>query len=209
MDTSSTPRTRPHRGTHRDSVASAEKYSRSRSNSHDRIGRTSRSSRISNSGTPTPQDPLEYVGGGSVKRNAKRKLSDNITLGGGETLTLKRKKIKQAEIRTRLQYTGLNLPVPPPHQDHGCGAVLAGCGGLGTFSNHQHHDESRRNSSDLSGSVGSEYSGNGESGRMSNGTSVNTTIVVPSWRTFLVGVGVDDAEECEVGRCVFWLLWQQ
>ena len=161
-------------------MASAEKYSRSRSNSHDRVGRTSRSSRVSNSGTPTPQDPPDSVCGGSVKRNAKRKLSDNI--GGGETL--KKKKVKQAETRTRLQYTGLNLPVPPQH-DNGCAVLTA-------FAN---HDESRRNSSDLGGSVGSVCSGNGE--RMSNGTAMDT-ILVPSWRTFMVRESMDDATECEV-----------
>lgn len=186
MDTSSTPRTRPHRGTYRDSVASAEKYSRSRSNSHDRVGRTSRSSRISNSGTPTPQDPQESVGvgGGSAKRNAKRKLSDNI---GGEGL--KKKKVKQAEIHTRVQYTGLDLPVPPLHD--GC-AMLAGCG---SFSN---HDGSRRNSNELGSSVGSVCSGNGESAVLSNGTSSVNTILVPSWRIFVIRASVDDDAECEV-----------
>lgn len=122
------------RRTHRDSVLSSDRHPpRSRSNSNDRVvGRPGHSSRLSShSGTPVPQDVPQELGvavggiGGSSsvlgkRAAAKRKLSDNLSVAT-ET-TSKRRRLKQAEVRTRVEYGGLNLSLrllPPPPRGAG------------------------------------------------------------------------------------------
>lgn len=177
-----TPTSTPRIRTHRDAVVNSEKYSRSRSNSHDRIGRTGRSSRVSSqSGTPTPQDVHES-GGSSTKRNAKRKLDDV----GVEVITKKRRP-RQNDMRTRLEYTGLNLPLPHQH-----------CDGYITL-DRLDKGESRRDSNDLVNSVASSsisgYSGM-EDKAVLNGAE--NAILVPSWRTSsLIKPGMGEDEGCD------------
>ena len=187
----STPRIR----THRDVVADSETYSRSRSNSHDRVGRAGRHSRISSkSGTPVPQDLQEPPSGGSGKRSAKRKLSDNIGL---ETVTRKRRS-RQNDMRTMYEYSGLNLlnqvdgyVLPPSSLDR------------------LSHHWKRTNNGDLANSVASPSASGGHSGgsekALTNGV-VNATILVPSWRASLVRSFQEEGEGevCEVilGLCI-------
>lgn len=192
MDTTPTP-TRMRRA-HRDVVlASSEKHSRSRSNSHDHVSRTGRSSRVSSqSGTPAPQDTPESAG--SAKRTSKRKPSDNIAL---ETAS-KRKRSKQTEIRTQYEYAGLNLPLPHQHND---GYVLRPA--LDRLSNHTGGRGTRGNSNDLASSVASPsasgYSGSEDKGIVVNG--VVDLILVPSWRASPRRASAgEEGEPCEVHR---------
>lgn len=180
-----TPRMR----VHRDSVINSE--TRSRSNSNDHVSRTGRSSRVSShSSTPIPQDMPESANSGSTKRNAKRKLSENLTI---ETSSKKRRP-KQAEVRTKIEYEGLNLTLPPDLTD----GYVVPCDG-------NHFGSSRRNSADLANSVASSsvsgHSGDGEKAVL-NGT--DHTILVPSWRTQIVkpNADVDPSNDCEVGMVV-------
>ncbi len=186
--TPSTPRIR----THRDSLINSEKYSRSRSNSKDRAVRTGRASRVSShAGTPTPQDVQESPMNVSLKRNAKRKLSENTSV---ETSS-KKKKSKQAEVRTRLEYSRLDLPIPYQTDE---GAILTPTLYERSLANHleQHGGSLRRNSNDtatsstLSGSPGvvvGEAAAAAAGGKgIMNGNDHEDTIVVPSWRTNVV-----------------------
>lgn len=179
--TVSTPRAR----THRDSVVrSSEKHFRSRSNSNDHISRTGRSSRVSShAGTPTPQDdlPIGFLG----KRNAKRKLNNSVGL---ET-TSKKKKTKQNEIQTTVEYTGLELPIPHLSRDWNEGGCVPPQVNDRFFANHL-GGGSRRSSKDLPNSVPSPSASghSGDDGKEAvNGNE--ETIVVPLWRTNLVQVG--------------------
>lgn len=125
-----------------------------------------------------PQDLPEFVSG-TAKRNAKRKLSDNI-----ETPP-KRRKPKQNDIRTRFEYTGLNLPLPHQLDD----GALKSCDR--SLSNHV-GGESGQNSADMANSLSSSMSSghSGEGGKdLLNGN--DNTIVVPSWRTHFIKANAD------------------
>ena len=191
--TPNTPRIR----THRDSLINSEKHIRSRSNSKDRIARTGRSSRISShAGTPTPQDVQESPMNVSLKRNAKRKLSDNTGLESSS----KKKKSKQTEMRTRLEYSKLDLPVPYHVDEY---AVVTPTLYEKSLANHL-GQQGRRNSNDTATSAAlstvSGSSGVGGKGIM-NGNDHENTIMVPSWRTYVVKPGGEgDPMDCEVSQ---------
>lgn len=99
-------------------------------------------------------------------------------------------------MRTRLEYTGLNLPLP--HQQYD---------GYVTFDRLVNHSGggARRYSTDFTNSVASSSisgcSGMDEKAVM-NG-AMNTTILVPSWKTSTAMSktnSVEEEEECEVCR---------
>ena len=193
-----TPRMRRHR----DSVAGSDKHERSRSSSKDRVCKTGRSSRVSShSGTPIPAELNESSLTAVGKRNAKRKLSENLPVESSS----RKKRPKQVEIRTRVEYEGLNLPPPRTPRDWGDGGCLP-CGERPTAAatSTNHFVNSRQNSADLANSVPSPcMSSSGHSGEVSssegkaavlNGTdatSATTTILVPSWRTFVVKTNIE------------------
>ena len=105
--TSTATRTRLSRA---EMVAASETHNRSRSSSVD-TGRN-RSRPPSHAGTPAPSD--ERDGGGSAKKAAKRRLKPSDLDDCSNIRKIKKKALKQKEIRTHLEYCGLNLPVPPP-----------------------------------------------------------------------------------------------
>ena len=160
---------------YRDSLINSDQHCRSRSNSNDRASRISRSSRVSShSGTPVPQDIQELTGSGSGsgKRNTKRKLNESIT---APVETPKRKKQKQNEIRTMLEYSGLDLLVPHLPKD-ASNDVFNNC------------DDFKNNTAELANSLrGCDHEGESGSGLL-NGN--DTTILVPSWKISTVKGGV-------------------
>ena len=194
--TPTTPRIR----THRDSLINSEKYSRSRSNSKDRVTvRSSRTSHLSShAGTPVPNDAHDSPINVSLKRNAKRKLSENVLV---ET-SAKKKKSKQTEMRTRLEYSKLDLPVPPHPEEYAMATPTLYERSLG---NHM-GGSLRRNSNDTASSVTSSTvsGGVGEAGGKGilNGNDHVNNILVPSWRTRIVKPrseeNPDDCDICEV-----------
>ena len=128
---------RPHFQADIFAVASSEHQSRSRSSSNDPLGAsggTSRSRRRvqSNSGTPVPQEePVESytppvhpsqsatpLASSSLntptpaKRSSKRKVINESTPNSIKSESAsKKKKSKQTELRTKVEYLGLNLPM--------------------------------------------------------------------------------------------------
>ena len=192
IGSSSTPRIRAHQ----DSLVNSEQHPRSRSNSNDCGNRTGRSSRIpSHSSTPVPHDVQETaVSVGTGKRNAKRKLNDSIV----SDTSSKKKRPKQNEIRTKLEYTGLNLLLPHQPRDFNDLQVLMT--GSASLSNHC-GDSS--NNSDVVDSVSSPgASSHSDIGRgMVNGN--DTIILVPSWKTAVMKANVTvEPSQCEV-QCNF------
>lgn len=132
-----------------------------------------------------PQDVYE-PSGGSTKKNNKRKLSGDVGLEG----VTKKRRSRQNEIRTRFEYSGLELP---QHYDGGTGldrlANHSGGGGSAELTNSVA-------SSSVSGCSGMEAS-------VMNGTLNTTTILVPSWRTCAVSGkagSVEGGDQCEVCR---------
>ena len=99
---SSTPRTRPSRA---EQIASSESHIRSRSSSVD-TGRT-RSRPTSHGGTPTPQDERET---NSAKKPVKRRMKTELE--NGSHRKTKKKALQPSIVRTTLEYSGLDLPVP-------------------------------------------------------------------------------------------------
>ncbi len=195
----STPKIR----SHRDSLLNSEQCPRSRSNSNDRGSRPSRSSRVSShSSTPVPQDSQDgsaVVGGmGTGKRNQKRKSSDNSRT---ESSAKKKKSSKLNEIHTKLEYTGLGLPVST-HMGSDVRLFDKPC------LSHCTDDSSTNNAytaNSLVSSTTSSISGHSENGRgLVNGTTDTDNIVVPSWKTCLVKPPdtAVDPEGCEVSEGV-------
>ena len=104
----STTRARPSRA---DSITASEQRSQSRSSSIDR-GK-SRSRPTSHSGTPVPPEDKD-AGGSSApaKRSHKRRLKldlDSAQEAAGSRKT-KKKTVERTEVRTALEYCGLDLP---------------------------------------------------------------------------------------------------
>ena len=170
--------------THRDSVVNSEKHFRNRSHSQDHVNRTGRSSRVSSrSGTPVLQDVYEPSGGSSsAKRNTKRKLSGDSGLEG----VAKKRRSRQNEMRTRVEYTGLDLP-----------QQYDGCTGLDRLTNHSGSGSNAELANSVASSSVSGCSGTDEKAAVMNGT-LNTTILVPSWRTYTAPGKAGNVEGGEV-----------
>lgn len=109
LDTPSSTTTPKRRHSRAELVAMSERHDRSRSSSVDTNRTRSRPS--SHAGTPVPAD--ERDGAGSAKRTAKKRprpMEEEDSVGLKRT---KRNSVQMREIRTRLEYNGLQLPSLP------------------------------------------------------------------------------------------------
>ena len=175
-----------------DVVASSDRQPRSRSSSNDRGTRSSR--RISShSGTPAPQDiPAELhpppasntpVPPTSAKRSSKRKIPNDVKPEN----TPKKKKARQTELRTKVEYSSLNLPLYRPAK-----RMTLEYASQSSMSSEE-NNSSRLNHTDVgvaegdplgSQSVSScSASVQGSETGQSVANGVEEVIAVPSWRT--------------------------
>ncbi len=99
-----TPRIRRSRA---EMVAMSERHNRSRSSSVDTSRTRSRAS--SHSGTPVPPDEGDC--GGGVKRAAKKRVRPDLD-DGVSMKKSRRSSVQLKEIRTKLEYSKLQLPGP-------------------------------------------------------------------------------------------------
>lgn len=188
-----------------DLLLNSDRQPRSRSSSNDRRMRTSK--RIfSRSGTPVPQDvPPEsqstatiVASANSGKRNSKRKLQNEVIQSES---TPKKKKAKQTEIRTKVEYVGLDLPVPKVLKEL---ANVIQPHNSDSNNRSSNHLDVVGNSMDLasSGSLSSSscnVSVQGSEGGRSLLNGTEEVIAVPSWRTSIVKMNeVLDSDEIEV-----------
>lgn len=192
--------------THLDLIHS-DRQPRSRSSSNDRGTRSNR--RVySHSETPVPQDippelpPTPSVGtlAVSAKRSSKRKLPTEAVQS---EITQKKKKTKQTEVRTRVEYMGLDLPVSRPKKLNLAQAIQPHNSDNNNISNHFDvvgNNADLANSSSLSSSS-CNVSVQGSEGGPSVLNGGEVSIVVPSWRTCSAKTNkVLDSDEMEVSR---------
>jgi len=238
------PSSRPHSQSYAFAMANSERPPRSRSSSNDQLGASGSSTRSrrrmpSNSGTPVPPEvpleahtplmqspqlatPLDSSSLGTpipAKRSSKRKSVNETTPNNSITKpesASKKKKSKQTELRTRVEYLGLNLPLHKlPRRmksadfstqtsvSSDVGSKLGGVQGEGGVAGGEGDALGSQSTSSCSASSvqGSETGQNGLGEEM---------IIVPSWRTLAgqikeeVGQGEENSSGMEVSLVVVW-----
>ena len=178
-------------------TSAIDRQPRSRSSSNDR-GSRSRRRVSSNSGTPAPQDglaesPAMVTGSllaisnsAPAKRSSKRRIPITDTPSKLEVVTPKKKKAKQTEMRTKMEYTSLNLPL---HKHSKRAIVLEYSTQNSTSSDYgtRNHGDGVCGERDPLGSQSTSSCGtasvHGSDAGHSLANGVEDSILVPSWRT--------------------------
>lgn len=168
----------------KDTLINSERQTHSRSSSIDASTRN-RGRKSSHSSTPVPREERESsVTLGVTKRPSKRKLSDSMIQETGSAKKLAKKPKHPREMRTKVEYTGLELSLPVRGLPKGS---AEGSRSSSVVNNHvESASESSRN-------------GECEKGALSG-------IMVPSWRSFPIKSTLSGSVgDCEV--CMWLILW--
>ena len=191
-------------------IINSDRQPRSRSSSNDRGTRTSRQA-YSQSETPVSQDvqpssePQQTVNVGisasSAKRCSKRRTQNEVPPFEN---TAKKRKTKQGEIRTRVEYVGLDLPVSRTKKLN----LMQQIQPLNSDSNNiPNHFDVVGNNADLANcsslsSSSCNVSVQGSDGGRSVLNGSEEAIIVPSWRTCIVKTSNEllGSDEIEVRR---------